>query len=179
MKSGEFPTEQAIPVCSTPASINAGFELLVALAVGCVRNLKQIVDTLTDMYYLGMETTMLPIYPTDNRVPGSLKVFPFPVFPGCETLTEWEYLPPVGPRPNKGFVGLKNAGATCYMNSVIQQLYMIPPIRNGILAIEGTGTDVDDDMSGDEKQENEVLYEFGLRSLVPNEDVHPFSASSD
>lgn len=34
---------------------------------------------------------------------------------------------------------------------------MIPPIRNGILAIEGTGTDVDDDMSGDEKQENEVL----------------------
>lgn len=43
------------------------------------------------------------------------------------------------------------------MNSVIQQLYMIPPIRNGILAIEGTGSDVDDDMSGDEKQDNEVL----------------------
>ncbi|XP_065107920.1 ubiquitin carboxyl-terminal hydrolase 9X isoform X6 [Paramisgurnus dabryanus] len=126
MKSGEFPTEQAIPVCSTPATINAGFELLVALAVGCVRNLKQTVDTLTDMYYLG-----------------------------CEPLTEWEYLPPVGPRPTKGFVGLKNAGATCYMNSVIQQLYMIPPIRNGILAIEGTGSEVDDDMSGDEKQDNE------------------------
>ncbi|XP_031442804.1 probable ubiquitin carboxyl-terminal hydrolase FAF-X isoform X3 [Clupea harengus] len=126
MKSGEFPTEQAIPVCSSPATINAGFELLVALAVGCVRNLKQIVDTLTEMYYLG-----------------------------CEALTEWEYLPPVGPRPTKGFVGLKNAGATCYMNSVIQQLYMIPPIRNGILAIEGTGSDVDDDMSGDEKQDNE------------------------
>lgn len=53
VKSGEFPAEQAIPVCSSPASINAGFELLVALAVGCVRNLKQIVDTLTDMYYLG------------------------------------------------------------------------------------------------------------------------------
>uniref|UniRef100_A0A8C1JAL7 Probable ubiquitin carboxyl-terminal hydrolase FAF-X n=1 Tax=Cyprinus carpio TaxID=7962 RepID=A0A8C1JAL7_CYPCA len=128
MKSGEFPTEQAIPVCSTPATINAGFELLVALAVGCVRNLKQIVDTLTDMYYLGV---------------------------CCEPLTEWEYLPPVGPRPTKGFVGLKNAGATCYMNSVIQQLYMIPSIRNGILAIEGTGSDVDDDMSGDEKQDNE------------------------
>lgn len=75
---------------------------------------------------------------------------------GCEALTEWEYLPPVGPRPTKGFVGLKNAGATCYMNSVIQQLYMIPPIRNGILAIEGTGSDIDDDMSGDEKQDNEV-----------------------
>lgn len=51
------------------------------------------------------------------------------------------------------------------MNSVIQQLYMIPPIRNGILAIEGTGTDVDDDMSGDEKQENEVLSEIMFQSL--------------
>lgn len=88
----------------------------------------------------------------------------FPLLPGCETLTEWEYLPPVGPRPNKGFVGLKNAGATCYMNSVIQQLYMIPPIRNGILAIEGTGTDVDDDMSGDEKQENEVQSEAAFET---------------
>lgn len=55
MKTGEFPTEQAIPVCSSPATITAGFELLVALAVGCVRNLKQIVDTLTDMYYSGMD----------------------------------------------------------------------------------------------------------------------------
>ncbi|KAL1022174.1 hypothetical protein UPYG_G00023090 [Umbra pygmaea] len=137
VKSGEFPTEQAIPVCSSPASINAGFELLVALAVGCVRNLKQIVDTLTDMYYLG-----------------------------CETLTEWEYLPPVGPRPPKGFVGLKNAGATCYMNSVIQQLYMIPPIRNGILAVEGTGTDVDDELSGDEKQENETNADGTARDEV-------------
>ncbi|KAK1798090.1 hypothetical protein P4O66_000585 [Electrophorus voltai] len=128
VKTGDFPAEQAIPVCSSPASINAGFELLVALAVGCLRNLKRIVDTLTDMYYVGT----------------------------CfEALAEWEYLPPVGPRPIKGFVGLKNAGATCYMNSVIQQLYMIPPIRNGILAIEGTGNDVDDDTSGDEKQDGE------------------------
>lgn len=64
-------------------------------------------------------------------------------------------------------MGLKNAGATCYMNSVIQQLYMIPPIRNGILAIEGTGTDVDDDMSGDEKQENEVRQPHKLTPHSP------------
>lgn len=53
------------------------------------------------------------------------------------------------------------------MNSVIQQLYMIPPIRNGILAIEGTGTDVDDDMSGDEKQENEVKQPHRVTALSP------------
>ena len=37
-------------------------------------------------------------------------------------LLEWEFAPPVGPRPMKGFVGLKNAGATCYMNSVVQMV---------------------------------------------------------
>lgn len=52
-------------------------------------------------------------------------------------LTEWEYLPPVGMRPSHGFVGLKNGGATCYMNSVFQQLFMIEEIRSGILGLEG------------------------------------------
>lgn len=94
----------------------------------------------------------IDVYFITNQFPDHSLLFPV----ACEALTEWEYLPPVGPRPPKGFVGLKNAGATCYMNSVIQQLYMIPAIRNGILAIEGTGSDVDDDMSGDEKQDNEV-----------------------
>lgn len=59
MRNGELPAEQAIPVCSSPATINAGFELLVALAVGCVRNLKQIVDTLTEMYYIGTAITSM------------------------------------------------------------------------------------------------------------------------
>jgi len=71
-------------------------------------------------------------------------------------LIEWEYLPPVGARPNKGFVGLKNAGATCYMNSVLQQLFMISPIRAGILAVEGAADDVTEDDGAMEKGEGEV-----------------------
>lgn len=37
-----------------------------------------------------------------------------------------QYLPPVDGRSIYGFVGLKNGGATCYMNAVFQQLYMQP-----------------------------------------------------
>mmetsp|Transcript_13360 Transcript_13360/g.25089 ORF Transcript_13360/g.25089 Transcript_13360/m.25089 type:complete len:2359 (+) Transcript_13360:2657-9733(+) len=37
-----------------------------------------------------------------------------------------------------GYVGLRNFGCTCYMNSLMQQLYMMPAIRNGILEAENT-----------------------------------------
>lgn len=32
-----------------------------------------------------------------------------------------------------GYVGLKNLGCTCYMNSLLQQFYMILPLRNALL----------------------------------------------
>ncbi|KAM6149271.1 ubiquitin carboxyl-terminal hydrolase 9X-like [Rhynchocyon petersi] len=148
MSNGELPAEQAIPVCSSSATINAGFDVLVALAVGCIQNLKQIVECLTEMYYVGTEITTY------------------------KALTEWEYLPPVGARPAEGFVGLKNAGATCYMNSVIQQLYMLPFIRNNILSIEGTGGVLDDDSFGDEKQNSES-------NVHPQDDVYAYTHQSE
>lgn len=55
----------------------------------------------------------------------------------------------MGPRPYKGFSGLKNAGATCYMNSVLQQLFMVPMIRSGILAASGATSDPNEDFSGE------------------------------
>lgn len=39
-----------------------------------------------------------------------------------------QYLPPVEGRLCR-YVGIKNGGATCYMNSVLQQLYMTPGVR--------------------------------------------------
>ncbi|XP_071839115.1 ubiquitin carboxyl-terminal hydrolase 9X-like isoform X3 [Apostichopus japonicus] len=129
----ETPLDPVVPVCASSASVNAAFELLVALCVNCVANMKLVVDTLREMYYSGHEAP----------------------------LVEWEYLPPIGPRPHKGFVGLKNAGATCYMNSVLQQLYMVPDIKKIVLAAESPAIEHEDDFDGDEKQDNETNIDFG------------------
>lgn len=39
-------------------------------------------------------------------------------------------------KSSTGFVGLRNFGCTCYMNSLMQQLFMIKPFSNGLLTIE-------------------------------------------
>ena len=40
----------------------------------------------------------------------------------------------VAARPAHGYVGLRNAGATCYMNAVFQQMFATPALRDAILA---------------------------------------------
>ena len=109
------------PVCRTPHTVSAACDLLVALCQNSVSNMKILVNTLVDMFC--SDTT--------------------------EPLRDWEYLPPVGPRPIRGFCGLKNAGATCYMNSVLQQLFMVPSLRIGILQAAGAAIDPNEDFSGE------------------------------
>ncbi len=123
-ETGEIPMAHAQPVCSSPSTVSAAFDLLVGLCTGCAPNLKVVAQMLLDMFF------------TDKD----------------DVLQEWEYLPPIGPRPESGFVGLKNAGATCYMNSVLQQLFMIEGIRAGVLAAEGACGDPEEDFTGEERE---------------------------
>lgn len=48
-------------------------------------------------------------------------------------LHEYEQWPLDDQRSSTGFVGLKNLGATCYMNTSLQHLFMIPLARNALL----------------------------------------------
>ncbi|KAI4464478.1 ubiquitin carboxyl-terminal hydrolase [Holotrichia oblita] len=127
-KTGQLGGDPATPICDTPQTQAAAFELLISLCISCVPNCRQLVMMLSDMFYSDPETAVI----------------------------EWDYLPVIGPRPTQGFVGLKNAGATCYMNSVLQQLYMVQSIREGILACEGAATDPNEDFSGEEKLDFDV-----------------------
>lgn len=55
-----------------------------------------------------------------------------PVFTASHAPYKWDYWPHDDVRAECRFVGLTNLGATCYLASTIQQLYMIPEARQAI-----------------------------------------------
>ncbi len=94
------------PKCDTPESRVAAYHLLTSLAKGCPENMSRIVETLVKMHHNYSEAL-------------------------CK---EFEHEPAVDRRAACNFVGLKNAGATCYMNSVLQQLYTVPGVGEAVLS---------------------------------------------
>jgi ubiquitin carboxyl-terminal hydrolase 9/24 len=48
-------------------------------------------------------------------------------------------------KSSTGYVGIKNLGCICYMNSLNQQLFMIPGFRNDVLAINDPNNDKNPD----------------------------------
>jgi ubiquitin carboxyl-terminal hydrolase 34 len=74
----------------------------------------------TDNYYLLQNLLM------DQHQPSSHNPYP------------WDYWPHEDGRAPCGYVGLTNLGATCYMASCMQHLYMMPQARASILSAKFT-----------------------------------------
>ncbi len=51
-------------------------------------------------------------------------------------MSDWDIVPEAGEKSTTGYVGIKNLGCICYMNALLQQMYMIPSFRDDILSVD-------------------------------------------
>ena len=114
------------PKCDTSDSRVAAYNLLLELSKNCPENLKMISDELTGIHHSFNE----------------------------DLAKDFEYEPAIERRASCNYVGLKNAGATCYMNSVLQQLYCVPGLGESVLRVDAK----DDD--GENANEESVFYQL-------------------
>lgn len=95
------------PKCKSPTTRSTALELMIALVERCPKNyMKLISRLLIDQ----RQAVVKGSYPTD-------------------------YWPHDDCRSEVGFVGLVNLGATCYLATCMQHLFMIPDLRYAILSL--------------------------------------------
>ncbi|XP_037876167.1 ubiquitin carboxyl-terminal hydrolase puf isoform X2 [Bombyx mori] len=98
------PENRNLPKCKSQKSRAAAYDLLVELVKGAPDN------------YMVLHHKLM-----EHHKPGPSSSYP------------WDYWPAEESRSECGFVGLTNLGATCYMASCMQHLYMMPPARAAVL----------------------------------------------
>lgn len=100
------------PKCKSKLSRDLAFELLSVLAYRCEENLNVIL----------------------NYLPALHLTEPWRI----NSLDDWDMTSPIYEKSDTGYMGIKNPGCICYMNSLLQQLYMIPSFRNSIVSARRT-----------------------------------------
>ncbi|CAG8519826.1 15599_t:CDS:10 [Acaulospora morrowiae] len=91
------------PKCKLDNSRNASFELLNELVKDCPENFFRI----SELYLKQLDR-------------------------GEQLNDNWNYCPKTCQKSSAGYVGLQNLGATCYVNSIVQQFYMNSSFRKSL-----------------------------------------------
>jgi len=105
------------PLLDTDESRHAAYSLLIDLTDGSPQNTELLSNLLVDLHH-GYDPNMV----TEHK---------------------FDYEPAIERRADCNYVGLKNGGATCYINSVMQQLYAVPGVSEQLLAVNLDTVDED------------------------------------
>ena len=70
-----------------------------------------------------------------------------------------------------GYVGLKNLGCICYMNSILQQVYMVPTFRYAIMGFNDANKKEQEISDDDSLNQLQIMYTY--LTLSEKEDYNP------
>lgn len=101
------PQNRQKPKCKSQSARAAAYDLLTEMCRGAPNNFKILHNKLLKQHQPGPHS-------------------PYP----------WDYWPRDDGRSECGYIGLTNLGATCYMASCIQHLFMMPQAREAVLKVD-------------------------------------------
>eukprot|EP01127_Copromyxa_protea_P022514 TRINITY_DN8090_c0_g1_i1.p1 TRINITY_DN8090_c0_g1~~TRINITY_DN8090_c0_g1_i1.p1 ORF type:complete len:2714 (-),score=433.50 TRINITY_DN8090_c0_g1_i1:44-7879(-) len=84
--------------------------------------------------------------------------------------SHWDYAPSATEKSSSTYTGLRNLGATCYMNSLVQQLHMNAQFRQRILSVE----DKEEDKSSSMLYQLQSIFSHLQESVLRFYDPTPF-----
>ncbi|CAM9139957.1 unnamed protein product [Choristocarpus tenellus] len=149
------------PKCKNRGSRTVAFKLLAELAKGCSTNLHLVTQLAMPHHSISSDSSR------KLAVAKEVKEVPFRATFGSvarlassgrgnqqqkygpDTVAQPQAIEPQHQPTTKhksGFVGLKNLGCICYMNSTLQQLFMMPEFRQGILSFQDSGDFAEDNL---------------------------------
>jgi hypothetical protein len=142
-----IPTQQsrsrggiAPPKCKSRESRQCAFDLLLELVNGCAPNLHELLELMLPYHRFGNDRNERRELRRKLRKRSRQK----------KMMSGQELVSRENPRSSSGYVGLENLGCTCYMNSCIQQFFMIPAFRRELASItipaDGDGVPAEDNL---------------------------------
>jgi ubiquitin C-terminal hydrolase len=155
------------PICQTPTSRSLVYALLFMLCKSNVANYGRLIAIMSNE---ANESTVVAIKPSDEHtVNGQQQTRTFRL-----KQKPWNYNPAALVKNSDAYVGLCNQGGTCYMNSLLQQLYHTPSFSSGLLQIESKLSEGKDQDSEKVLFQLQVLFGFLRLSQKRYYDTLPF-----
>ena len=130
----------SLPRCKTPTSRQRAFAVLAELSNKCPENMRLLLELVHPHHSISAE---LP--KASKKTTATTK-----------SLTRYGRDMLI-PKSRTGYCGLLNPGCICYMNSTLQQLFMIPAFRYGVL-----GADTGIAGLSDAKAADDILFQLQL-----------------
>ncbi len=93
------------------------------------------------------------------------------------TISKRGYSVPSLPKSSTGYVGLKNLGCICYMNATIQNFFMVPEFRRGVLQVEDEEEDKKESLMYQLQRMFAFLQETDKQCYNPKGFCHSFKVS--
>jgi ubiquitin C-terminal hydrolase len=162
----------SVPLCKSYSARSAAYNAIIALVGGSAANLQALVafmiaqHDVTRMTVAGGAQGAIAAREGSSAAGGTAgdTAMSAQHLAILNREQSWYCMPAQSMKANCGYVGLRNLGATCYMNSCLQQFFMIKPFRHQLLQVRKAAAEGGGSLEEGMMRELQLMFSHMLES---------------